>query len=135
MDRDLPPKYLNLDADAFMVLMGILGIANFAVAVLLLYLRPGPKGDLQRAARRYYTEINREVKRALDTTQAVDEADLERRFLADTMFPDVPDNLFLIYKARHIRKISVSRLLDQGLSLKEAMRRVRLREKGEPRIN
>lgn len=130
MDRDLPPRFLHLDADAFMFLAGSLGILNFAAALALLYIRPGPRGDNQRAARRHYTDVLREIHRVLDLAEDIDVHALERRFLADDMFEEVPDRLFLIYKDRHERKVAISKMMSDGLSLKEARRRRKLSEKG-----
>ena len=121
---------MGLGRTSFQVLTGIIGLANFAAALILLYTRPGARANVQRAARRHYTSILREVHRHLKTgnLEAVDVHDLEARYLADELFHDVPDELFAKYKAKHYEKLTLSSLVEQGVSYKEAQAILRERQ-------
>jgi len=113
MDPNLWPK-LNLTVEGGRLVRGIASILVFASTVVSLRVRWKERGASHESAVNALAEL-KSVARLIDPDASPDAARdwLEQAIGAFKGLPEVPESAFLRLKARHLRKIALSKLLDR----------------------
>jgi hypothetical protein len=133
----VPSAYIHeatsLSVQSYQVLLACLAIANLSIVVVILAWRFDVRAAQHEVAVRHYTTVSYEISNALlkpedVTSTRVDE--IQRRYLDTTNIPRIPEDRFLRLKQAHLRKVAMSKELDDHPmeSLRSIRRRLSLKE-------